>query len=171
MNGKHSIGSCITELGPPSRLITRVQIPAAALGYFFPWILIAYASQMILPITCHSRRPCVWIRFKPVSGHAPLQLETKTPRKYSHRDTGTYSANIGQDLYELRKYSYLRECLGEYMWEGILCHKWLLMGIDYSSKEPRFKYVCKLTGLERYESMDGTLAHSVERPLHFERVD
>jgi len=106
-----------------------------------------------------------------VSGHAPLQLETKTPRKYNPRDTGTYSANIGQDLYELRKYSYLREYHGEYMWEGILCHKWLLMGIDYSSKKPRFKYVCKLTGLERYELMEGTLAYSVERPLHFERVD
>lgn len=56
------------------------------------------------------------------------------------------------------------------MWEGILCHKWLLMGIDYSSKEPRFKYVCKLTGLERYEGMEGTLVSEQNRPALLERV-
>jgi hypothetical protein len=99
---------------------------------------------------------------------APVRDEDAKEMQFPR--TGTYSANIGQDLYELRKYSYLREYHGEYMWEGILCHKWLLMGIDYSSKEPRFKYVCKLTGLERYELMEGTLVSEQDRPALLERV-
>jgi hypothetical protein len=39
------------------------------------------------------------------------------------------------------------------MWEGIIGHKWLLLGVDYTQKIPKMKYRCMYTGDTRYEDM------------------